>query len=49
MIVKGSREEILAEVNKANPLFVDALPLSLEEIFINELGGMDYVIKNISL
>ena len=49
LIARGAREEILAEINKFNPLLVDALPLSLEEIFIYELGGMDYAIKNIVL
>ncbi len=49
LIVRGERESILNEVNKLNPLLVDALPLSLEEIFIYELGGMDYAVKNIIL
>jgi ABC-2 type transport system ATP-binding protein len=49
LIVKGDRESILNHVNKLNPLLVDALPLSLEEIFIYELGGMDYAVKNIIL
>ncbi len=49
LIVRGDRESILNEVNKLNPLLVDALPLSLEEIFIYELGGMDYAVKNIIL
>lgn len=48
-IVRGDREEILSEINKLEPLLVDALPLSLEEIFIYELGGMDYAVKNIVL
>ena len=49
LIVRGDRENILNQVNKLNPLLVDALPLSLEEIFIYELGGMDYAVKNIIL
>jgi len=49
IIVRGNREEILSEINKLKPLLVDALPLSLEEIFIYELGGMDYAVKNIVL
>jgi len=49
LIVRGDRDEITAQINKLQPLLVDALPLSLEEIFIYELGGMDYAVKNIVL
>ncbi len=49
LIIRGDREQILGEINKFSPLIVDALPLSLEEIFIYELGGMDYAVKNIVL
>ncbi len=49
LIVRGDHESILSSINKLNPLLVDALPLSLEEIFIYELGGMDYAVKNIVL
>jgi ABC-2 type transport system ATP-binding protein len=41
-IVRGAPEEITRKVNDANALFCDMLPLSLEEIFIYELGGLDY-------
>ena len=49
LIVRGERKNILEYVNSLNPLLVDALPLSLEEIFIYELGGMNYAVKNIVL
>lgn len=39
----------MALVQEAQPLFADALPLSLEEIFIYELGGKDYAVKDIIL
>jgi ABC-2 type transport system ATP-binding protein len=32
-----------------NPMLVDAVPLTLEEIFIYELGGADYAVKEIVL
>ena len=32
-----------------NPLFIDTLPLTLEEIFIYELGGENYGLKEIIL
>lgn len=49
LIVRGEKDDVLERVNRMNPLLVDALPLSLEEIFIYELGGMDYAVKNILL
>ena len=49
LIVRGKQDEILERVSMANPLFVDAVPLSLEEIFIYELGGADYEVKDIVL
>ena len=49
MIVKGSGEEILSEVEKRKPLICDLLPLTLEEVFIYELGGLGYEFKNIIL
>lgn len=45
LIVRGEREKILNQVAAYNPLMVDVLPLSLEEIFIHELGGLDYAIN----
>ena len=49
LIISGKQEEILARVAAAGPLFADAVPLSLEEIFIYELGGADYDVKDIVL
>ena len=39
-------EDLLAAYS---PLLVDAVPLTLEEIFIYELGGADYAVKDIVL
>ena len=49
LVVRGSADEIEARVKAANPTYFDVLPLSLEEIFIYELGGVDYEVKNIVL
>ena len=49
LIVRGSAEKITAMVAAAKPAYFDVLPLSLEEIFIYELGGVDYEVKNIIL
>jgi len=47
LIVKGQKEEILFKVNQLKPAVVDMLPLTLEEIFIYELGGVGYEINNL--
>ena len=47
LIVKGDQEEAKAQLSKMNPMLIDVLPLSLEEIFIYELGGEDYAVKDI--
>ena len=49
MILRGNREELTASLAAVNPLFMDILPLSLEEIFIYELGGLNYAVKDILL
>ena len=47
LIVRGKQELLIEHFSKAEPLFMDAVPLTLEEIFIYELGGVDYEVKNI--
>ncbi len=49
LIVRGTAEEIEAQMLGCACPYFDVLPLSLEEIFIYELGGVDYEIKNIVL
>ena len=48
-IVRGSAAEVSRIVEQSNPAYFDVLPLSLEEIFIYELGGVNYEVKNIIL
>jgi ABC-2 type transport system ATP-binding protein len=47
LIVRGTAQEITERIQSVNPAYFDVLPLSLEEIFIYELGGVDYEVKNI--
>ncbi|MDD2432978.1 MAG: ABC transporter ATP-binding protein, partial [Clostridia bacterium] len=47
LIVRGEQEKLLKAVQQTNPVLLDLLPLSLEEIFIYELGGTGYDIQNI--
>ncbi len=49
LVVRGTAEEITARMALANPVYFDVLPLSLEEIFIYALGGVNYEIKDIIL
>ena len=49
LVVRGTQEELREKVIACNPIYFDILPLSLEEIFIYELGGVDYEVKNILL
>lgn len=44
---RGTREEIMAKIQEADPLFSEVIPLSLEEIFISETEVAGYEIKNI--
>ena len=48
-LVRGRAEEVQQQVEAIHPLFVEALPLSLEEIFIYEMGGNDYAVRDIVL
>ncbi len=48
-IVRGTAEEVLNRFAAFNPLFQEALPLTLEEIFIYEMGGEDYAVRDILL
>lgn len=47
VVVKGNKTEILDYVNKLNPIFVEAIQPTLEELFIFELGGLGYDISEI--
>lgn len=49
VIVKGDSEEIKEKLKHFNPIICDLIPLTLEEIFIYELGGMGYAFENIIL
>ncbi len=48
-IVRGTTEDVMNRFAVFNPLFAEALPLSLEEIFIYEMGGEDYAVRDIVL
>jgi ABC-2 type transport system ATP-binding protein len=47
LIVRGKEADISAVMKKHRPLVYDRLPLTLEEIFIYEMGGVGYAFENI--
>ena len=49
LVVRGTAAEVTAKAKAVNSIYFDVLPLSLEEIFIYEMGGVDYEVKNIVL
>ena len=49
LILRGDADTLEAYLAAAQPQYMDLVPLTLEEIFIYELGGVDYEVKNILL
>ena len=49
LIIRGDSGEITDALNKYHLIFMEVLPLSLEEIFIYELEGEHYEVKDIIL
>lgn len=40
--IRGTEEEFMPAINALNPAYVSAMPLTLEEIFISEMGAAGY-------
>jgi ABC-2 type transport system ATP-binding protein len=49
LIVRGEPTETMNRLATLGPLYMEAIPLTLEEIFIYELGGDDYAVKELVL
>ena len=49
LVVRGDADTVSRSLAAVDPDYFDVLPLSLEEIFIYELGGVNYEVKNIIL
>ena len=49
LIVRGDPAQIKERMAVLNPILMEMLPLNLEEIFIYELGGEDYAVRDIVL
>lgn len=49
LIIRGRADEVTARLEALAPVFMDAVPLTLEEIFIYELGGEGHEVRDIIL
>ena len=49
LILRGRAAELTEKIAATHPLFLDVVPLSLEEIFIYELGGADHAFRDLVL
>ena len=49
LIIRNDSEQIRKALSEYHPILFDVLPLTLEEIFIYELGGEHYEVKDILL
>ncbi len=49
LIVRGNAVDVTNRLAVYAPILMEALPLTLEEIFIYELGGEDYAVREIVL
>ena len=49
LIVRGKADEVKSRLAALEPVLLEALPLTLEEIFIYELGGEDYAVRDVVL
>lgn len=49
LIVRGLPGEVSAIAHASRPVYYELLPLTLEEIFIYELGGVNYAVNEIIL
>lgn len=47
LTIRGSEDEFIPKLEALNPAFMESLPLTLEEVFINEMEGAGYDINNI--
>lgn len=47
MVVRGEEEEIMEKIRRRKPLFAEAIPLTLEEIFISETEVAGYDVKKL--
>ena len=45
--IRGTEEDFMPQLNALNPAYISAMPLTLEEIFISEMGEAGYDVNSI--
>jgi len=49
LIARGDREKTVERLKQMNPVLLDILPLSLEEVFVYEMEALGYAFKDVVL
>ena len=49
LIIRGRASDVTARLEGLSPIFMEAVPLTLEELFIYELGGEGHEVRDIIL
>ena len=47
LTIRGTEEEFMPKLEERKPLYISAVPMTLEEIFISEMGAAGYDAENI--
>ena len=47
LIVNGDRDEVISRLTALNPVLLDVLPLTLEEVFTHRMQAMGYDFKDV--
>lgn len=47
IIVRGDKDKVLADIRKLNPLLLEILPLTLEEVFTYEMEALGYAFGDV--
>lgn len=47
MVVKGEKEAIMQKIQEKTPVWCETIPLSIEEIFLCNMEGVDYDISKV--
>ena len=47
IVARGTAEEVSEKLEKLNPLLCEAVPMTLEEIFIYEMEAVGYDYNNV--
>lgn len=47
LTIKGTEEEFMPKLQELKPIYISAVPMTLEEIFISEMGVAGYDTENI--